>query len=199
MGILYFLEWDDDEDPVVNNDWDVSLRRSKCYCGQGCGLVRPRCYGRSVSIPLDRRPRGLTHPAPMALIVRRDLLDFVSPHLAGHIVGSAVWALSGEPIAEYATVYTIASKSIYLRGGPGSRYRVCSWCGLPSLQYDPARRPYITQSQLDGRRAYQMRGSDSIVVTAELRDEIAAAGFVAEWQAYPVRGEAVDGQSFPPG
>lgn len=200
MDVLYYLDWDGSVDPpIVNYDWFRNVRRGKNKMRCRCGAVRPESYGQPVNTPIDNMPQEPTYPSPMALIIRRDLLDVISPHLEGHVVGSCVWAQSGEAIPEFATVYTVAPKSVYLRGDAKTTYRICEQCGMPRLGSDPrSNQPlYIARSQLSGRQAYQMTVFDSIVVSGDLRQRIAEAGFAGEWHPYPVYDKPIDGRSFP--
>lgn len=196
---LYYIDSTFGGKSPVNDEWATQVLGAPESCGQGCGSVRPGYDSRSVDVPLDHVPSVAVEAAPMALVIRRDLLEVVCGHLRSPIVGRCYGAKTGRMINEYVTLYTPAAQSVALRGGRGTRYRVCPHCGMPYLASDGTepQAEYIVRRGTPLRHAYQMYGHGSIAVSSQVKGQLERLRLPhVEWYEYPVLPEPLDGERF---
>jgi hypothetical protein len=134
----------------------------------------------------------------MTDLVRRDLFEALSPHLAGAVVGTCVMKETGREVAEYISVYTMVRHTVFMRG-KGCEYDICRWCRLPKLHSGGAASTldYFDRRQLSARHAYQLEGHCGFLISPWLRDRIDWNQFKdIELYAYPVVDEPLDGMDF---
>lgn len=193
---LFFLEdLDDTDDIMVDDDWHWSTLQDKRCCGRGCGSLRPIAYPQPVTIPLKHIPTcaAIGH-APLATIVRSDLLKLLLPHTPPLVIGSCTVDL--KPIDEYVTAYARVDDALFLRGPYGCGYRQCRWCNYLYLNGDSSEAPvqYITTDQLSGFHAYMLGSHGSFVITRALKEAIDWSEFPSiDFYEYPVLDEPLDG------
>lgn len=121
------------DETFLDEEWfDWVLTKAPMCCGLGCGAVRPEYYGVPATIVVARPPAGHYQAAPMASLVSDTLRDILEPKLHDPVWGRCKLP-SGEEIDQWHTVYSPSSLSATLRGGPGTRYRRCRYCGLERI------------------------------------------------------------------
>jgi hypothetical protein len=184
----------------TDHDWWLQEVSSERTCGVGCGSLRPEYYGESVDILFTKLPSEAISASPLAEALKSSLFALLEPHLRHYVVGRCIHSKTRSVMEDYVSVYTPAYASIYMRGGRGSKYRICQYCKLPHLKGDgtASQVRYILRSQLIGNRhAYQLLGHDYIMITPWLRDQIDWSPYPEiEFLPYPILDEPLDGMDF---
>ena len=142
-----------------------------------CGSTLTAHMPKPLDLYLNERPRGVEPHAHGWGILPTAILDVVLPLTSGHVRGRCFQVTNGTPqeIKEYGTLYPLPEAAVRLRGGPKSRYPVCTICGTRcTIALEPR---YLLAHYLHPGRATIQDDSRRLYVNDRIAETIERLGY----------------------
>jgi hypothetical protein len=184
----------DQEAYVLTEDSWIREQRGKVLCDY-CAKRRPQVYPAPIDIPIRQLPKGTTydgvHYGGVGIIHVR-LLEFLQPHLRGHVLGQCLWWKDHSIMPDYRSIYM--PPGVIIRGDRRTDYYVCSWCGaISTVSFEP----YVLRNELEDAEVFQ-DAIDCLYLGEDLARKLPWSKFTdVKPFVIPVRDEPLPDDPFP--
>lgn len=181
-------------DPIHATRHWRNQERTRLICPQ-CGNCRRDLYPEPLNVELKQWPSLRLSDGVVfggMDIFHRDFIGQIRKYLDDFVFGKC-FGPDGRLIDEYVTCYT--RERIPVRGGKGSKYRICNTCGaIPSGYIEPR---HVLSSYLYGASVYQDYQTAILVDEAIVKSLDFSKWPDADLQKVEIRDEPLDEQHLP--